>query len=191
MIKQAVTGPGIEPDMLGLATQCLLADDETIVERERRGQRRVGGVRPLVRDRLLDESRRELVAGRLVTGRDPRPANDENTDLALIDAFSVRSERTHQWIESDGERHEVATRRRPCARQGSERMTRPITRCGGTNISALARTTYVPVGAKGRSRLGAPRRRDFHQHEQRTRRSARRCRFSFLVRHTQQLEGER
>ncbi|BAN02157.1 TIGR03936 family radical SAM-associated protein [Ilumatobacter coccineus] len=102
-----MTGPGIDPELLDSATQRLLAADELLVERERKGQRRTDDVRPLIRDLRPDDTGHKLVAELVTIGRALRPAELATMVFPGIDAVGVRVLRTHQWIESDGVRREV------------------------------------------------------------------------------------
>lgn len=102
-----LTGPGIDPHLLESATQRLLAADELIVERERKGQRRTDDVRPLIRDLGPDSTGTKMVAHLVTIGRALRPAELAELAFPGIDGTGVRVLRTHQWIETDGERREV------------------------------------------------------------------------------------
>jgi radical SAM-linked protein len=102
-----LTGAGLEPDQLETAAQCLLAADEVFVERERKGQRRVDDVRPLIRDLRPDPSGTRLVAELATIGRALRPSELATAAFPAIDAVDVRVLRTHQWMEHDGDRREV------------------------------------------------------------------------------------
>ncbi len=102
-----MTGPGIDPDLLGSATQRLLAADELLVKRERRGQRRIDDVRPLIRDLRSDGTGTKPVAESVTIGREIRPAEPAAPAFPGIETVDVRVLRTHQWIESDGDRREV------------------------------------------------------------------------------------
>lgn len=102
-----LTGPGIDPELLEPATQRLLAADELLVERERKGQRRTDDVRPLIRDLRPDSTGTKLVADLVTIGRALRPAELAEMAFPGIDGTGVRVLRTHQWIETDGERREV------------------------------------------------------------------------------------
>lgn len=102
-----LTGPGLDPDLLEPAAQRLLAADELLVERERKGQRRTDDVRPLIRDLRPDPTGTKLVADLVTIGRALRPAELAELACPGIDGTGVRVLRTHQWIEDDGVRHEV------------------------------------------------------------------------------------
>ncbi len=102
-----LTGPGFEPELLEEAAQRLLAADELLVERERKGRRRVDDVRPLIRDLAPDESGSRFVAELATVGRALRPAELASAAFPDVDPLDVRVLRTHQWIEHDGERREV------------------------------------------------------------------------------------
>ncbi len=102
-----LTGPGFTPELLEPAAQRLLRADELLVERERKGQRRVDDVRPLIRDLAPDASGTRLVAELATIGRALRPAELATAAFPDIDPVDVRVLRTHQWIVHDGERREV------------------------------------------------------------------------------------
>ncbi len=102
-----LTGPGIDPEQLEQAAQRLLAADELVVERERKGRRRSDDVRPLIRDLRPDESGTALVADLVTIGRALRPSELAELAFPGIDALGVRVLRTHQWIDSDGTRCDV------------------------------------------------------------------------------------
>lgn len=101
-------GPGRVPEPLESAAQRLLAADELLVERERKGRRRVDDVRPLIRDLRPDPSGRILVADLVTTGRALRPSELAELVVPGIDALGIRVLRTAQWVDDpNGERVEV------------------------------------------------------------------------------------
>lgn len=103
-----LTGPGFTPDELELAAQRLLAADELLVERERKGRRRVDDVRPLIRDLRTRHDGAGLVADLVTTGRSLRPAELAALAVPSVDPLDIHVLRTAQWIDGDdGERHEV------------------------------------------------------------------------------------
>lgn len=102
-----LTGPGFTPDLLEPAVQRVLAADELLVERERKGRRRTDDVRPLVHDLRLDASTGALVAELVTVGRALRPSELAGALVPDVDPLDVRVLRTHQWIDHDGDRREV------------------------------------------------------------------------------------
>jgi len=102
-----LTGPGLAPELLEPAIQRVLAADELLVERERKGQRRTDDVRPLIRDLHLDASTDAVVAELVTVGRALRPSELAGALAPHVDPLDVRVLRTHQWIEHDGRRREV------------------------------------------------------------------------------------
>ena len=102
-----LTGPGLSPELLEPAIQRVLAADELLVERERKGQRRTDDVRPLIRDLHLDAPTGALVAELVTVGRALRPSELAGALVPDVDPLDVRVLRTHQWIEHDGRRREV------------------------------------------------------------------------------------
>lgn len=102
-----LTGPGIEPELLEPAAKRLLAADELLVERERKGQRSIDDVRPLIRHLGPDSTGTGFVAELVTIGRALRPSELASTAFPGIALADVRVLRTHQWIEHDNERREV------------------------------------------------------------------------------------
>ena len=102
-----LTGPGLAPELLEPSIQRVLAADELLVERERKGQRRTDDVRPLIRDLHLDASTDAVVAELVTVGRALRPSELAGALAPHVDPLDVRVLRTHQWIEHDGRRREV------------------------------------------------------------------------------------
>ena len=83
----------------------LLARDEIRVERERKRERRIDDVRPLVLDLRVERGR--LIADLATTGRALRPAELSGLAFPDTDPLDVRVVRTHQWTSHDGARREV------------------------------------------------------------------------------------
>jgi radical SAM-linked protein len=102
-----LSGPGITPSTIQEAVDRLLAADEVIVERERKGRRHVDDVRPLIVHLGSDASGTRLVAELANEGRALRPSELASAAFPGIDALGVHVLRTHQWMDCDGERREV------------------------------------------------------------------------------------
>lgn len=102
-----LTGLGVAPEQLDVAIQRVLAGDELLVERERKGQRRTDDVRPLIRDLHREPDSDVLVAELVTVGRALRPTELAGALVPDVDPLDVRVLRTHQWIDHDGERREV------------------------------------------------------------------------------------
>jgi hypothetical protein len=102
-----LAGPGIEPELLESAAKKILAADELLVERERKGQRRIDDVRPLIRNLGPDSSGTRFVAELNTVGRALRPSELAVAAFPGIDPVDVRVLRTHQWTDHDGDRREV------------------------------------------------------------------------------------
>jgi radical SAM-linked protein len=100
-------GPDVDPDLIEHAAHRLLAADEVLVERERKGQRSIDDVRPLIAHLGPDATGTRLVAELVTIGRALRPSELAATAFPGIDTVDVRVLRTHQWIEHDGSRREV------------------------------------------------------------------------------------
>jgi radical SAM-linked protein len=89
-------------------TACrLLESNELVLERERKGKRSADDVRPMLLDLRPDPTGDRLVADLVTIGRALRPGELAQLAYPNTDARDVRVLRTHQWIEHDGERHEV------------------------------------------------------------------------------------
>lgn len=98
-------GDDITASGINSATGRLLGAGKVLVERERKGQRTIDDVRPLILDlRCRGEC---LVADLRTVGRALRPAELATAAFPGIEALGVRVLRTHQWITHDGERREV------------------------------------------------------------------------------------
>lgn len=102
-----MSGPGIEPADLESASQRLLAADEILIERERKGRTRVDDVRALIRHVAPDDTGHRFVAELATIGRGLRPTELASVAFPGIATADVRILRTHQWIEDDAERREV------------------------------------------------------------------------------------
>jgi radical SAM-linked protein len=85
----------------------LLDSGRLMIERERKGQRRIDDVRPLVLDLHADATGHRLVAELATIGRALRPSELASLAFADVDPLDVRALRTHQWISHDGDRREV------------------------------------------------------------------------------------
>lgn len=103
------TAVSASADQLDEALQRVLADDEVLVERERKGQRRTDDVRPLIRDLTLrrDDDGPTVVADLVTIGRALRPSELAELICPGIDGSGIRVLRTHQWIDTEGERRDV------------------------------------------------------------------------------------
>jgi radical SAM-linked protein len=102
-----LSGQGIEPELIEPAAQRILAADELLVARVRKGQRRTDDVRPLIRDLGPDSSGTRFVAELNTVGRALRPSELALAAFPGIDPVDVRVLRTHQWTDHNGERREV------------------------------------------------------------------------------------
>jgi radical SAM-linked protein len=102
---------GVDADSLESAAQRVLLADEILVERERKGRRRLDDVRPLVRDLQVrpaaDGVRGVLVADLAADGSTLRPAELAELVVDGVDGVDARVLRTHQWADDDGGRREV------------------------------------------------------------------------------------
>jgi hypothetical protein len=85
----------------------LLDADRLMIERERKGQRRIDDIRPAVVDLHPDVTGHRLVAELATIGRALRPFELASLAFADVDPLDVRALRTHQWISHDGDRREV------------------------------------------------------------------------------------
>jgi radical SAM-linked protein len=102
-----MSGPGIEPELLATVAHDLLAADELLFERERKGQRRTDDIRPLINDLGPDSSGSRFVAELNTVGRSLRPSELALVAFPKIDPVDIRVLRTHQWTDHDGERREI------------------------------------------------------------------------------------
>lgn len=96
----------LAPDDIEAATG-LLGRDRLMIERERKGQRRIDDIRPLLLDLHPDATGHRLVAELATVGRALRPSELASLAFADVDPLDVRALRTHQWISRDGDRREV------------------------------------------------------------------------------------
>ena len=99
-------GPGLGPDDHRIACD-LLDADELVIERERKGKRSADDVRPMLLGLRPTPTGDRLIADLATIGRALRPAELAQLAFPGADQRDVRALRTHQWIEHDGERHEV------------------------------------------------------------------------------------
>ncbi len=129
---EKMTGQGPEPEPLDDALRHVLAADEVLVERERKGQRRTDDVRPLIRDLTLreDADGSTVVADLVTIGRALRPSELAELIRPGVDGLDVRVLRTHQWIDHDGERREVIPLERPITRTNDDERQRHDARPG-------------------------------------------------------------
>lgn len=102
-----LSGAGIESVDLDAAAELLLAADEVLVDRVRKGRSNVDDVRPLIRSLGADPSGTRFVAELVTIGRALRPSELASAAFPGIDPLGVRVLRTHQWIEHDGDKREV------------------------------------------------------------------------------------
>jgi radical SAM-linked protein len=100
-------GPDVDPRSVVAAVDRLLAAERLPIERERKGERRVDDVRPVVLDLHPDATGSRLVAELATVGRGLRPAELASLAFPGVDPVDVRVLRTHQWIDRDGDRREV------------------------------------------------------------------------------------
>jgi radical SAM-linked protein len=97
----------------GLDTSCAGAADrllsaETLpLERERKGERRVDDVRPLIVSLATSADGKTMIARLATVGRSLRPGELATLAFPGTDPGGVRVLRTHQWIEQDGTGREV------------------------------------------------------------------------------------
>ena len=85
----------------------LLASNELVLERERKGKRSADDVRPMILDLRPDPTGDRLIAELVTIGRALRPGELARLAYPDINALDVRALRTHQWIDHDGSRREV------------------------------------------------------------------------------------
>ena len=102
-----LSGAGIESVDLDAAAERLLAADEVLVDRVRKGRSNIDDVRPLIRSLGSDPSGTCFVAELVTIGRALRPSELASAAFPGIDPLGVRVLRTHQWIEHDGDKREV------------------------------------------------------------------------------------
>lgn len=102
-----LSGAGIESEELDAAAERLLAADEILVDRVRKGRSNIDDVRPLIVSLGADDTHTRFVAELVTIGRALRPSELAAAAFPGIDALGVRVLRTHQWIEHDGDKREV------------------------------------------------------------------------------------
>jgi radical SAM-linked protein len=96
--------PGVE---VGVAADRLMSAAALPFERERKGERRVDDVRPLIVSLGTSADGATMIAELTTVGRSLRPAELATLAFPDIEPGAVRVLRTHQWIEHDGDRREV------------------------------------------------------------------------------------
>jgi radical SAM-linked protein len=89
------------------AADSLLSATALPLERERKGERRVDDVRPLIVSLSASADGATMIAELATAGRNLRPAELAALAFPGADPVGVRVLRTHQWIEHDGVRREV------------------------------------------------------------------------------------
>lgn len=99
-------GPGLTADDHRVACD-LLDAEQLVLERERKGKRSADDVRPMLLGLRPAATGDRLVADLVTVGRALRPGELAELAYPHVDQRDVRALRTHQWIEHDGERHEV------------------------------------------------------------------------------------
>jgi radical SAM-linked protein len=85
----------------------LVSADALPLEWERKGERRVDDVRPLIVSLATSADGATMIAELATIGRSLRPAELATLAFPDTDPVGVRVLRTHQWIEHDGNRREV------------------------------------------------------------------------------------
>lgn len=85
----------------------LLEQDELILERVRKGKRSADDVRPKILNLRPSPDGGRLIVDLATTGRALRPMELASLAYPHIDPVDVRALRTYQWIEVDGQKHEV------------------------------------------------------------------------------------
>jgi radical SAM-linked protein len=98
--------PAAETDITAAAGS-LLSATALPLERERKGERRVDDVRPLIVSLSAAADGATMIAELSTAGRSLRPAELAALAFPGADPVGVRVLRTHQWIEHDGVRREV------------------------------------------------------------------------------------
>jgi radical SAM-linked protein len=101
----------------------LMAAEALPLARERKGERRIDDVRPLIVSLSTSAGGATMIAELATVGRSLRPAELATLAFPDTDPVGVRVMRTHQWIEHDGNRREVlalpAAVRAPTAEVGA------------------------------------------------------------------------
>ena len=116
-----LTAPGAADNVA--AADSLLSAEALPLEWERKGERRVDDVRPLIVSLATSADGATMIAELATVGRSLRPAELATLAFPDTDPVGVRVLRTHQWIEHDGNRREVlalpAVVRAPTAEVGA------------------------------------------------------------------------
>ena len=89
------------------AADSLLSATALPLERERKGERRIDDVRPLIVSLSASADGATMIAELSIAGRSLRPAELAALAFPGADPVGGRVLRTHQWIEHDGDRREV------------------------------------------------------------------------------------
>jgi radical SAM-linked protein len=98
---------GAEACCVGAAVDRLLSASALPLERERKGERRVDDVRPLIVSLTTSADGVTMIAELATVGRSLRPVELATLAFPGTEPGGVRVLRTHQWIEHDGARREV------------------------------------------------------------------------------------
>lgn len=111
-VRWELFAPWLTPGDHRDAAERLLAADELLLERERKGETRLDDVRPVICDLRPDEHRGRLIADLATVGRALRPAElaqlaYPHCDTTRNPHTAVRAVRTHQWIDDGDVRREV------------------------------------------------------------------------------------
>lgn len=111
-VRWELFAPWLTPGDHREAAERLMAADELLIERERKGESRLDDVRPVICDLRPDEHRGRLIADLATVGRALRPAElaevaYPHCDITRHPYMAVRAVRTHQWIDDGGVRREV------------------------------------------------------------------------------------
>jgi radical SAM-linked protein len=96
-----------EASFVSTAADRLLSAAALPLERERKGERRVDDVRPLIVSLTTSADGVTMIAELSTVGRNLRPAELASLAFPGIEPGSLRVLRTHQWIEHDEDRREV------------------------------------------------------------------------------------
>jgi radical SAM-linked protein len=92
---------------VGAAADRLLSAATLPLERERKGERRVDDVRPLIVSLATSADGKTMIARLATVGRSLRPGELATLAFPGTDPGGLRVLRTHQWIEHDGTGREV------------------------------------------------------------------------------------
>jgi radical SAM-linked protein len=98
---------GAEASCVSTAADRLLSAAALPLERERKGERRIDDVRPLIVSLTTSADGVTMIAELSTVGRSLRPAELASLAFPGTEPGSLRVMRTHQWIEHDGDRREV------------------------------------------------------------------------------------